>query len=64
MWVADENALHVFERKVVRIYGPVREDEWWRVRPSWELEEILRGEEREICEVLLAGLVRTCRVNG
>jgi hypothetical protein len=64
MWVADENALHVFERKVVRIYGPVREDEWWRVRPSWELEEILGGEECEICEVLMAGLVRTCRVNG
>jgi hypothetical protein len=43
---ADENALRVFERKVVRrVYGPVREDERWRIRSNRELEDILRGED-------------------
>jgi hypothetical protein len=43
---ADENALHVFERKVVRrICDPVREGERWRIRSNQELEEILRGED-------------------
>jgi hypothetical protein len=33
MSAADENALRVFERKVLwRIYGPVREGERWRMR--------------------------------
>jgi hypothetical protein len=46
MSAADENALHVFERKVVRrIYGPVREGERWRIRSIRELVEILRGED-------------------
>jgi hypothetical protein len=46
MSVADENDLHVFERKVVRrIYSPVRERERWRIRSNRELEEILGGED-------------------
>jgi hypothetical protein len=46
MSAADENALRVFERKVVRgIYDPVREGERWRIRSNRELEEILRGED-------------------
>jgi hypothetical protein len=46
MSAGDENALHVFERKVLRrIYGPVREGERWRIRSNRELEEILRGED-------------------
>jgi hypothetical protein len=46
MPTADENALRVFERKVLRrIYGPVRESERWRLRSNQELEEILRGED-------------------
>jgi hypothetical protein len=45
MSVADENALRVFERKVVRgICDPVTEGERWRI-PNRELEEILRGED-------------------
>jgi hypothetical protein len=46
MLASDENALCVFERKVLRrIYGPVREGERWRIRSNRELEEILRGED-------------------
>jgi hypothetical protein len=46
MSAADENDLRVFERKAVRrIYGPVREGEWWRIRSNRELEEILGGED-------------------
>jgi hypothetical protein len=46
MSAADENALCVFERKVVwRIYGPVREGEQWKIRSNRELEEIIRGED-------------------
>jgi hypothetical protein len=46
MSAADENALRVFERKVLRrIYGPVREGERWRIRSNRGLEEILKGED-------------------
>jgi hypothetical protein len=46
MSAADDSALRVFERKVVRtIYGPVKEGERWRIRSNRELEEIIRGED-------------------
>jgi hypothetical protein len=46
MSAADENALHVFEQKVLRgIYGPVREGKRWRIRSNRELEDILKGED-------------------
>jgi len=41
----EERALAVFERKILRkIYGPVKENELWRIRQNDELEAIIRGE--------------------
>jgi len=41
----EERALAVFERKILRkIYGPVIENELWRIRRKGELEVIIRGE--------------------
>jgi hypothetical protein len=37
-------ALAVFERKILRkIYGPVKENELWRIRRNDELETIIKG---------------------
>jgi hypothetical protein len=37
--------LAVFERKILRkIYGPVNENELWRIRQNDELEDIIKGE--------------------
>jgi hypothetical protein len=41
----EERALVVFERKILRkIYGPVKENELWRIRRKDELEAIIKGE--------------------
>ena len=41
----EERALAVFERKILRkIYGPVKENELWRIRRNDELEAIITGE--------------------
>jgi len=41
----EERALAVFERKILRkIYGPVKENELWRIRRNYELEVIIKGE--------------------
>ena len=41
----EERALAVFERKILRkIYGPVKENEFWRIRRNDELEAIIKGE--------------------
>jgi hypothetical protein len=41
----EERALAVFERKILRrIYGPVKENESWRIRRNDELEAIINGE--------------------
>jgi len=41
----EETALAVFERKILRkIYGPVKENELWRIRQNNELEVIIKGE--------------------
>ena len=40
--VGGERALAVFERKIPReIYGPVKENELWRIRRNGELEAII-----------------------
>ena len=41
----EERALAAFGRKILRkIYGPVIENELWRIRRKGELEVIIRGE--------------------
>jgi len=41
----EERTLAVFERKILRkIYGPVKENELWRIRRNGELEAIIEGE--------------------
>ena len=41
----EERALALFERKILRkIYGPVKENELWRIRRNDELEAIIKGE--------------------
>jgi hypothetical protein len=43
--VEEEKILAIFERKILRkIYGPVEENELWRVRRNDELETISKGE--------------------
>ena len=43
--IATERVLVVFERKVLRkIYGPVKENELWRIRRNDKLEAIIKGE--------------------
>ena len=47
MWILckEERALAVFERKILRkIYGPVKENDLWRIRRNDELEAIIKGE--------------------
>jgi hypothetical protein len=36
-------ALRVFERKTVRIYGPIKEEEKLRIRTSNKVQNILQG---------------------
>jgi hypothetical protein len=44
--ISDENALQIFERKIIRkIYGPVCEDGVWRVRSNSEINSLLQGED-------------------
>ena len=41
----EEKALAVFEMKILRkIYGPVKENDLWRIRRNDELETIIKGE--------------------
>jgi hypothetical protein len=41
----EERVLAVFERKILRkMYGPVKENELWRIRRNDELEDIIKGE--------------------
>jgi len=43
--VEEERALAVFEREILReIYGPVKENELWRIGRNSELEAIIKGE--------------------
>jgi hypothetical protein len=44
--VTEENALRMFERKIIsRIYGPVMENNVWRIRYNEELNILLKGED-------------------
>jgi hypothetical protein len=40
-----KRVLAVFERKILRkIYGPVKENELWRIQRNDELEDIIKGD--------------------
>ncbi|KAJ4437401.1 hypothetical protein ANN_17545 [Periplaneta americana] len=42
----DENALRIFERKIIRrIYGPIFEAGEWRIRSNTEIDQILKAED-------------------
>jgi hypothetical protein len=44
--ISDENALRIFERKIVRkIYGPVCEDGVWKIRSNSEINSLLQGQD-------------------
>jgi hypothetical protein len=41
----EERVLAVSERKILlKIYGPMKENELWRIRRNDELEDIIKGE--------------------
>ena len=43
--IEEARQLAVFERKILRkTYGPVKENELWRIRRNNELEAIIKGE--------------------
>jgi len=43
--MGEERALAVFDRKILReMYGPVKENELWRIGRNDELEAIIKGE--------------------
>jgi hypothetical protein len=47
--ISDENALQIFERKVIRkIYGPVCEDGVWRVRSNSEINSLSKDTVRHL----------------
>jgi hypothetical protein len=51
-------ATYVFERKILRkIYGPVKENELWRIRRNDELEATIKGEIR-----LSHGFIKSQRI--
>jgi hypothetical protein len=51
--ISDENALRIFERKVIRkIYGPVCEDSVWRVTSNSVINSLLQGEDTVINRLL------------
>jgi hypothetical protein len=37
--------LRLFERQILRVYGPVQTEEGWRIRNNDELEKLMRGED-------------------
>jgi hypothetical protein len=42
--VTEENILRMFERKIIcKIYGPVMENNTWRIRPNEEINTLLKG---------------------
>jgi hypothetical protein len=44
--VTEENILRIFERKIIRnIYGPMMENDSWRIRYNEEISKLLKGED-------------------
>jgi hypothetical protein len=50
--VIEENILRIFEKKIIRkIYGPVMENNSWRIRYNEEISKLLKGEDSKIHKV-------------
>jgi hypothetical protein len=46
MTLADKNSLRIFEWKALRkIYGPLKENQRWRIRTNHEIQEIINDED-------------------
>jgi hypothetical protein len=44
--VTEENILRIFERKIIhKVYGPVMENNSWRIRYNEEISKLLKGED-------------------
>jgi hypothetical protein len=45
--VTEQNILRIFERKIIcKIYGPVMENNSWRIRYNEEISKLLKGEDK------------------
>jgi hypothetical protein len=63
--VTEENALRMFERNIIRrIYGPVMENNVWRMRYNEELNALLKGEDIVRFIKSQNKMVGACRKNG
>jgi hypothetical protein len=42
---SEKNSLRIFERKILKIYGPVQQRDTWRIRYNEQLSGFIKGED-------------------